>query len=67
MAMEESDRMIWQEEIKEHVRDKKKLKTALKKLHALIWGQTRDVMRTKVQALDDYETVLMEQDPIKIL
>ena len=38
MAMEESNRMIWQEEIKEHVWDKKKLNTALKNMHALIWG-----------------------------
>ena len=67
MAMEESNRMIWQEEIKEHVRHKKKLKTALKKLHALIWGHTSDAMRTKVQALDEYKTVVMEQDPINML
>ena len=67
MATEESYSMIWQEEMKEYFRDKKKLKTSLKKLHALIWGQTSNAMCTKLHALDEYETVVMERDTIKIL
>lgn len=65
--MEELDKMIWVEEIKEHLQDKKRLKNTLKKLHALIWGQTGDAMRTKIRDLDDYETVKIEQDPVKLL
>lgn len=67
MIMDDTLKMVWQKEVKEHVRNKKKLQVSLKKLNRLIWGQTSDVMRTKVQAMAKYEDVLTKQDPVELL
>ena len=58
---------IWKEEVKVFVREKKKIEAANEKAYALLWGQTSDRVRVKVQAIKDYETIKADQDSIKLI
>ena len=58
---------IWKEEIKAFVREKKKIEVANEKAYALLWGQTSDRVRVKVQAMKGYEDMKNNQDSIKLI
>ena len=51
----ETDKLIWQEEVKEYVKRNRTLKGNLANVHAVIWSQSSEAMRSKVKALVEYE------------
>ncbi|KAI2497082.1 hypothetical protein MHU86_17399 [Fragilaria crotonensis] len=51
----ETDKLIWQEEVKEYVKRTRTLKGNLANVHAVIWSQSSEAMRSKIKALVEYE------------
>jgi hypothetical protein len=66
-ADDEGDKRIWEKEIDEYVREKKCLKENLKTLYSLVWGQCSDVIRTRIEALDNHEEMSLKGDSIGLL
>ena len=64
---DDTDKAIWNEEIKEHVKHKKGVVTGMKKAHALIWGQCTEAMRAKLEAKDNHATIASSRDVVGLL
>jgi hypothetical protein len=47
--------MIWAEEVKEYVKRTRALKSNLATIHAVIWGQCSEAMKSKVKSHSDYK------------
>jgi hypothetical protein len=62
-----TEKRIWEKEVDGYVRKKSYLDENLKTLYSLIWGQCTNVMRARVEALDNYEVMSSEGDSILLL
>ena len=48
---------IFQEQVKDYVRQSNKLNKNIKSVWSLVWGQSSDVIKTHVEALPNYEDI----------
>jgi hypothetical protein len=53
---------IWEKKVDEYVRRETNLHENLKTIYSLIWGQCTDIIRQKIEASDNYETMSTEGD-----
>jgi hypothetical protein len=58
---------IWEKEVDEYVQKKLYIDENLKNLYSLIWGQCTDVIRARIEALDEHEDISNQGDSIKLL
>ncbi len=58
---------IWEKWVDEYVRCHSHLLENMKTLYSLVWGQCSDIMRQKLEALDDFETISATGDGIGLL
>lgn len=58
---------IWEKDIDEFSRSKSKYAENVKTLFSLVWGQCTDVMRQKVEATKEFETINRAGDGIGLL
>ena len=58
---------IWREEIKEHVKVKRRIDKANENLYGLLWGQTSERIRTKVKGASGYDEMRSDRDSIKLI
>ena len=66
-TLDETDEMIWKKQVDYYVKRVSTLDSNLRKLYSLIWGQCTDVMREKLEALDDYVNIKAEYDALELL
>jgi len=62
-----TDMKIWEEEVKEFVKTKIKLKENVKKLYSLVWGQCSEAMRAKLESVDGHHELSENGDGIGLL
>ena len=62
MKMDETDELIWREELKAYVQRGQVLTGTLAAVHAVIWGQCSEAMKAKVKACKDYDARTKECD-----
>jgi len=62
-----TDMKIWEEEVKEFVKTKIKLKENVKQLYSLVWGQCSEAMRAKLESMDGHRKLSEEGDGIGLL
>ena len=60
-------RMIYNEKIKEIVKEKMRLKKDLEKLYSIVWGQCTPAMKAKLRAVKDFEDTKKNLDSITLL
>ena len=65
--MDETDREIWKEEIKEFVRRKNYLNKNIKKLYSLIWGQCSDMIRSEIEAMPGFPAASKNANALDLL
>jgi hypothetical protein len=58
---------IWEKKVDEYVRRETNFHENLKTIYSLIWGQCTDIIRQKIQASDNYETMSTEGDRLDLL
>jgi hypothetical protein len=63
----QTEREIWKEKIKEFVKQGTIFEENKKTLYSLVWGQCTDIMRQKVEALDDFEAMANAGDGLGLL
>jgi hypothetical protein len=63
----ETEREIWKVEVKEFVHRRRSIRENLKTLYSLAWGQCTDIMRQKIEALDNHEQMATESDGLGLL
>jgi hypothetical protein len=63
----ETEREIWKVEVKEFVHKRRSIRENLKMLYSLAWGQCTDIMRQKIEALDNHEQMATESDGLGLL
>ena len=61
------DKQEYDKELKLHVKEKRAVKTAVKNMFKIVWGQCSEAMKTKLKSHHDYETVSTKSDTIKLL
>ena len=62
-----SDKLIWQEEIKECVKRTRQLEINLNKACGVFWGQCSSIMKEKLQQHKDFKDADADQDALKLL
>ena len=62
MKMDETDELIWREELKAYVQRGQVLTGNLAAVHAVIWGQCSEAMKAKVKACKDYDSQTSDCD-----
>jgi Reverse transcriptase (RNA-dependent DNA polymerase) len=67
ISIDATDELIWKKEVDFYVRRKATLESNLRKLFTLVWGQCTDVMREKLEALDQWETIKKDYDALALL
>ena len=55
-VMDEVDKEIWKEEIKQYVKRKATVDANMRKIYAVVWGQCSEGMKAKVMSFDDFKT-----------
>ena len=63
----ETERMIWRETIKSFCVRRNVLSENIRRLYSLVWGQCSDVMRQKIEALDEYAVFSVILDGVELL
>ena len=63
--MDDVDKAIFQEEIKEYIKEKI-YKMTLKKLCEILWDQTSEKCFVKVQAVEKFKYIEESQDPVNL-
>ncbi len=63
----QTEERIWEKNVDEFVRQGNYLSENVKTLYSLIWGQCTDIMRQKLEALEDFDRMLAEGDGLAIL
>jgi len=58
---------IWDENVKEFVKRSNYLSENVKTLYSLVWGQCTDIMRQKIEALDNFSTMSLSSDGLGLL
>jgi hypothetical protein len=58
---------IWEKEVDEYVKRKTYLADNMQTVYSLVWGQCTDVMRQKVEALSNYDTLTKNKDGLGLL
>ena len=59
--------MIYNEEVKEAVKERKRMKQDLEKLYSIIWGQSSLAMRAKVRTIQGYDIMRDQQNSIMLM
>jgi hypothetical protein len=54
-SVTQTQTLIWNEEVKEYVKQACALKGNLATIYAISWGQSSEAMKAKLKSLDDYE------------
>ena len=62
-----TEREIWKERIKLHVKDYRQLHDQLKKMYSIIWGQVSDELCTTVKSISGFSDVENKLDAIGML
>ena len=60
--IDETDTLIWKKEVDEYVRRKNALLTNKEQAYSLLWGQSTDVIKAKLEACDNYEEMNDDND-----
>ena len=58
---------IWEKNVDEYVKRSNYLSENVKTLYSLVWGQCTDIMRQKVEALGNFETMSSDGDGLELL
>lgn len=58
---------MWELEVTEYIRRKSYLDENLKTLYSLVWGQCTDIIRARIEALDDHDDMSNDGDSITLL
>lgn len=58
---------IWEKEVDEYVKQKSYLIDNIKRLYSLVWGQCTEVMRQRLEGLNDFSTMNNERDGLGLL
>ena len=58
---------IFNEQVKEYVKQTSRLQENIKRLWALVWGQCSDTIRTRLQALETYDNMHTASDGLQLL
>jgi hypothetical protein len=58
---------VWELEVTEYVRRKSYLDENLKTLYSLVWGQCTDIIRARIEALDEHDNMSNDGDSIALL
>jgi hypothetical protein len=58
---------IWEKKVDEYVRKISQIEENMKTLYSLVWGQCSDVIRARIEALDNYQDMTNQSDSIKLL
>ena len=58
---------IWEKEVDEYVKRKCNLEENVKTIYSLVWGQCSDIMRQKLEALDNFNTIKAEGNGVDLL
>ena len=59
--------MMFAEEVKEHVKRTRKLEENIKFLWTVLWAQSSQAVRNRLEALNTYETMKQESDGLELL
>jgi hypothetical protein len=63
-----TEELIWKNKVKEYVRrETYYLEENIKGLFSLVWGQCKDIMHQKVEALHAFEKLSAKNDGIELL
>ena len=65
--IDETDEMIWKKEVDYYVKRLTILESNLRKTYSLVWGQCSDVMREKLEALENFDDIKSEFDVLALL
>lgn len=66
--IDESDRLIWQQQVTEYVKQQDKLNKNIKTLFSsLIWGKCSDYTKQKLEASEVFNEIETEKDGLKLL
>ena len=66
-AVDTAEKFLWEQEIKESIRDKKELENGVQQLHSLVIGQCSETMMARVDSHTDGKTVIAARDGIGLL
>ena len=66
-TIDEIDKVIYSEEIKQFVKDTKNLESTTTSLYNIIWGQCSRLMKNRIMAMKDFSTVEEECDITTLL
>jgi hypothetical protein len=58
---------IWEKSVDEHVKRKTYLVENMKTVYSLVWGQCTDVMRTKLEATNNFKTLSTNGDGLGLI
>ena len=57
----------WQEKYKRYCNKIEEFNSGKKKLYTLLWGQCTQIMKNELQAVDEFEEMDDDQDPISLI
>ena len=66
-AASRTDIKIWEIEITKFVKHKQKVGSNLKKLFSLVWGQCTELMKSKLQQMEGFDSINASQDSIGLI
>ena len=58
---------IWEKQVDEYVKRETYMHENIKTLYSLVWGQCSDIMRQKVEASDNFDSICASGDGLKLL
>ena len=61
-AANQTQTLIWNEEVKEYVKRNRELRGNLASIYAVTWGQCTEAMKAKIKSLDDYDARNTDND-----
>jgi Reverse transcriptase (RNA-dependent DNA polymerase) len=62
-----SETRIWEKRVDEFVKRESTLEANMTSTYSIVWGQCTDVMRAKLEALDDHDQIAGSNDVLKLL
>ena len=58
---------IWERDVEEFCRRQHNVREHIKTLYSLVWGQCSDIMRQRIEALDEFDKMSTDDDGIALL